>query len=73
LLQVGIKGDGLILAFEPEVASIYCKEVSAQEKHADYDIHDFPLAAYDVGTKFIVVDLGGMNNYHKENEIKLKL
>jgi len=66
LLQVGIKGDALILALEPEVASIYCKEVSAQKTYADYD-QKFSLAAYDVGAKYTVVDIGGMNNYHMEN------
>jgi hypothetical protein len=42
-----------LLAYEPEVVSIFCKEISIDEKNNSF------INALNPGQKFMVLDLGG--------------
>lgn len=53
-LQAGIEDDQLLLAYEPEVASIFCKEISVDAKKNSF------INALNPGQQFMVLDLGGM-------------
>ncbi|XP_069117052.1 heat shock 70 kDa protein 12A-like [Argopecten irradians] len=55
--QAGIERHQLVIALEPEAASIYTKEKLSQRKTKE-DGSTY-LAPYDPGTKYMVVDLGG--------------
>ncbi|XP_021353677.1 heat shock 70 kDa protein 12A-like isoform X3 [Mizuhopecten yessoensis] len=55
--QAGIERFQLVIALEPEAASIFTKEQLSQRKFNE-DGTAF-LAPYDPGTKYMVVDLGG--------------
>ena len=46
----------LILALEPEAASIYCQHLPIQKLHGSSP--EFVMT--EVGTKYMVVDLGGI-------------
>lgn len=52
-LQAGIQDNQLIIALEPEAASIYCQYVKTK------DISDPKLTLSSPGTQYMVVDLGG--------------
>ncbi|XP_061173409.1 heat shock 70 kDa protein 12A-like [Saccostrea echinata] len=49
----GIGDSQLLLAYEPEVASVFCKEVSVDARSTDF------ITALNPGQKFMVLDLGG--------------
>lgn len=51
-LQAGIPPSQLMLALEPEVASVFVKEIQI-EKQAD------EILKYRPGKKFLIMDLGG--------------
>jgi hypothetical protein len=51
--QAEIKDNQLLLAYEPEVASIFCKECSTDVKKNSF------MNALNPGQKFMVLDLGG--------------
>ena len=46
----------LLLALEPEAASIYCQHLPIKKLHGSSP--EFVMT--EVGTKYMVVDLGGM-------------
>ncbi|XP_048778297.2 heat shock 70 kDa protein 12A-like [Ostrea edulis] len=54
--DAGIKGDNLLLALEPEAASIYMKEINVEVQK---DMNESRLSAFSPGTKYMIVDLGG--------------
>lgn len=54
--EAGIEGDNLLLALEPEAASIYVKEMNV-EVHTD--MNQSRLSAFSPKTKYMIVDLGG--------------
>ena len=54
--QAGIENKRLILALEPEAASVYAKESLSQRVESKGQV---TLAPYDPGTKYMVVDAGG--------------
>ena len=66
--KAGIPGKQIRLALEPEVASIYAKEVYLERSR---NMVQQPNASFGQGTKFIVLDLGGNLMYnqiiYKEN------
>ncbi|XP_061164556.1 heat shock 70 kDa protein 12B-like [Saccostrea echinata] len=56
--KAGIEGGNLLLALEPEAASVYVKEMNV-EVHQDQDMNQSRLSAFFPGTKYMIVDLGG--------------
>ena len=57
LLQAGIPGSQLMLALEPEAASIFCKHIPSERMV----IGDKScLDAFSPGTKYLILDAGGM-------------
>ena len=56
-LQAGIEDKQLTLALEPEAAAIYCKQIAIQRFEKD---DKTILSAFEPGTKFLLLDLGGM-------------
>ncbi|XP_062578755.1 heat shock 70 kDa protein 12B-like [Saccostrea cucullata] len=48
----GIQDDHLVIALEPEAASIYCQHIKTERVSTDF-------AKSIVGTKYVVVDIGG--------------
>jgi len=56
MLQAGIKGDQLILALEPEAASIYCKHLPVECKQEEGKKH---IDTFSPGSKYLVLDAGG--------------
>jgi len=57
-IQAGISNDQLTLAYEPEVAAIYCKEVKiAQASETQKE-----LKGFSPGSRYMVIDLGGRLN-----------
>ena len=56
LLQAGIPGDQLLIALEPEAASIYCQHLPIEKLQGAGA--GFTMARK--GTKFMIIDLGGI-------------
>lgn len=56
LLQAGIEDGLLSLAYEPEAAAIYCKDITLQKK-VDGPVGS--LETFDSGHQFLVLDCGG--------------
>ncbi|XP_061165028.1 heat shock 70 kDa protein 12A-like [Saccostrea echinata] len=54
-VKAGIKADHLIMALEPEAASIYCQHLPFEKQ----DLSATTLGVVKPGTKYMVVDLGG--------------
>ncbi|XP_076085748.1 heat shock 70 kDa protein 12B-like isoform X1 [Mytilus galloprovincialis] len=52
----GIDDTLLSLAYEPEAAAIYCRDIIIQKKT---DGEDYSMASLDPGEKFLVLDCGG--------------
>jgi hypothetical protein len=52
MIQAGIDGDNLIIALEPEAASMFCKYMPV-EKGTD------SLQTFKPGSKYIILDCGG--------------
>ncbi|XP_063399971.1 heat shock 70 kDa protein 12A-like [Mytilus trossulus] len=51
--SAGIPGNQLIIALEPEAASIYCQNIPSKDKDED------AITVFKEGTQYMVVDLGG--------------
>ncbi|XP_062571662.1 heat shock 70 kDa protein 12A-like [Saccostrea cucullata] len=54
--KAGIDGDNLVLALEPEAASVYVKEMNVEVQQ---EMNQSRLSAFSPGTKYMIVDLGG--------------
>ncbi|KAL3862530.1 hypothetical protein ACJMK2_008490 [Sinanodonta woodiana] len=55
-IEAGIKSDRLLIALEPEAASVYCRHIPLEAKSSDGRTSIVPLFP---GTRYIVVDAGG--------------
>ncbi|XP_053390816.1 heat shock 70 kDa protein 12A-like [Mercenaria mercenaria] len=55
-VKAGIKTENLIIALEPEAASVFCRHLSID---TTVDNKEVPLAIFPDGTKYIVLDAGG--------------
>ncbi|XP_060575989.1 heat shock 70 kDa protein 12A-like isoform X2 [Ruditapes philippinarum] len=55
-VEAGISNDQLIIALEPEAASIWCQELQTEFQRSD-DENVLGISA--IGTRYMVVDLGG--------------
>lgn len=55
LLKAGIPANNLIVALEPEAASIFCQFLQTEKK----DCSDSGFTVTAEGTEYMVVDLGG--------------
>jgi hypothetical protein len=62
LLQAGIDNDHLRIALEPEAASTYCRHlpVDATTRESELAISNLPI-----GTKYMVLDAGGIKCFNK--------
>jgi len=56
-LKAGIPTEQLTLALEPEAASVFVKEMNVKREISDDGVS---LTCYDPGTRYMVLDLGGM-------------
>lgn len=56
LLQAGIPQNCLLISLEPEAASIYCQYLPTEK----FNGIESGFTVTDVGTKYMVVDLGGL-------------
>jgi hypothetical protein len=67
--QAGIPSDRLQLALEPEAASLFCKYVPA-EKQTDEDGLNMKIVPFSIGTRYMILDLGGKNftQYHSKEK-----
>lgn len=54
--QAGIRSDLLLIALEPEAASIYCKHLPVNKVEGDFKK---TLDSFSPGTKYLVLDAGG--------------
>ncbi|CAG2191386.1 unnamed protein product [Mytilus edulis] len=70
--KAGIPGKHLLIALEPEAASIYCQYLPTEKLNGADE--GFTMA--DVGTKYMIVDLGGgtvdITVHEKQEDGKLK-
>ncbi|KAK3096504.1 hypothetical protein FSP39_000803 [Pinctada imbricata] len=58
--MAGIDGDQAILAKEPEVAALYCKEKQLEVHHTNKRMsRQDNVFSFENGSKFVVLDLGG--------------
>ncbi|KAK3085775.1 hypothetical protein FSP39_008563 [Pinctada imbricata] len=68
-VQAGIKSEHLKLALEPEAASLWCQHVPIERKESE-------LSVADIGTKYMIIDLGGgtvdITVHEKVSDGKLK-
>lgn len=55
-MQAGIPKNCLLISLEPEAASIYCQYLPTEK----FSGIESGFTMTDVGTKYMVVDLGGM-------------
>ena len=58
--KAGIDPELLTLAYEPEAAAIYCKELTVQKKEGAEGSN---LQSFEPGQQFLVLDCGGMYIY----------
>ena len=59
-IQAGIHPDQLMIALEPEAASLYCKYLPLEK----FEESDGPgLDAFSPGWRYLVLDAGGKENY----------
>ena len=58
LFQAGIKEDQLLIALEPEAASLYCKHLPVERLQSDGGAQGF--ATFAKGSKYLVLDCGGI-------------
>lgn len=56
LFKAGIKAEDLIIALEPEAASIYCQHLHFEKQ----DLSATSLGVVKPGTDYMLVDLGGV-------------
>jgi hypothetical protein len=57
---LGIDPELLTLAYEPEAAAIYCKELTVQKKEGAEGSN---LQSFEAGQQFLVLDCGGRYMY----------
>ncbi|XP_045203903.2 heat shock 70 kDa protein 12B-like isoform X2 [Mercenaria mercenaria] len=55
-IKAGMKSDSLIMALEPEAASIYCRQLDLRAINRETGV---ALASLEVGSKYLVLDAGG--------------
>ncbi|XP_052807091.1 heat shock 70 kDa protein 12A-like [Mya arenaria] len=55
--QAGIPGDQLTLAYEPEAAAVFCKEIKVDLSTEGNQASE--LKSFSEGSKFMIIDLGG--------------
>ena len=55
-LKAGIDPELLTLAYEPEAAAIYCKELTVQKKEGAEGSN---MQSFEPGQQFLVLDCGG--------------
>ena len=67
ILQAGIDSDKLTIALEPEAAAIYVKHLPV-ERRLDGEAGDV-FKTFAPGSKYIVVDAGGMRTHMRKWEI----
>ena len=60
LFKAGINPELLTLAYEPEAADIYCKELTVQKKEGAEGSN---LQSFEAGQQFLVLDCGGRYMY----------
>ena len=60
LFKAGIDPELLTLAYEPEAAAIYCKELTVQKKKGAEGSN---LQSFEPGQQFLVLDCGGRYMY----------
>ena len=58
--KAGINPEFLTLAYEPEAAAIYCKELTVQKKEGT---EGSTLKSFEPGQQFLVLDCGGRYMY----------
>jgi len=58
--KAGIDPELLTLAYEPEAAAIYCKELTVQKKEGAEGSN---LQSFESGQQFLVLDCGGRYMY----------
>lgn len=58
--QAGIDSNRLVIALEPEAASIFCKELPVEKFEGGSD----NINVFSTGQRYLVLDAGGNNNYH---------
>ncbi|XP_062620275.1 heat shock 70 kDa protein 12A-like [Saccostrea cucullata] len=58
-VRAGIAGDQLLIALEPEVASLYCKHLPVDKLQHEVGVQGFE--AFSKGSKYLVLDCGGLN------------
>ena len=63
ILQAGIPAYQLMIALEPEAASIYCKHLPVEKLEGSNSI-----CAFQPGSKYLVLDAGGNVALERENE-----
>ena len=61
-LQAGINMDRLGIALEPEAASIYCRHLPIETSTNETKLS---IASLPVGTKYMILDAGGIHNTSK--------
>ncbi|CAC5385496.1 unnamed protein product [Mytilus coruscus] len=70
--KAGIPGENLLIALEPEAASIYCQYLPTEKLNGAEE--GFTMS--EVGTKYMIIDLGGgtadMTVHEKQENEKLK-
>lgn len=57
LFQAGIAREQLLIALEPEAASLYCKHLPVERLQAEGGAQGF--VAFSKGSKYLVLDCGG--------------
>lgn len=57
-VKAGIRSSNLLIALEPEAASLYCKHVAIQKQKESEDAKA-TLSAFEPGARYMVVDAGG--------------
>ncbi|XP_061165022.1 heat shock 70 kDa protein 12B-like [Saccostrea echinata] len=56
-VRAGISGDQLLIALEPEAASLYCKHLPVERLQSEGGVQGF--GAFSKGSKYLVLDCGG--------------
>lgn len=63
LIQAGIKKENLIIALEPEAASLFCMHLPVDKMAIEGNMQQsMRISPFSKGTKYMVVDVGGKLN-----------
>lgn len=68
--QAGIDDELLSLAYEPEAAAIFCKDITLQKKIVG---ENACLSTFESGHQFLVLDCGGQSVNVKNKKTKLNI